>query len=81
MTIKIDTQAGAAYIRLKEGKVHATKEILPEVFADYNNKKELLGVELVSPCVVTLRKLARQLHLPILNRIRQPLEQLCHGFN
>ena len=81
MTINIDTQAGAAYIRLKEGKVRKTKEILPEVFVDYNHKNEILGVELVSPCVITLRKVARQLHLPLLNRIRQPLEELCHKLN
>jgi len=81
MLINIDTQAGAAYIKIKEGKVSYTKEMLPEVFVDYDNKNEILGIELVSPCVITLRKLAKTLHLPILSRIRQPLEKLCQGLN
>jgi uncharacterized protein YuzE len=77
MKITIDTTAKAAYIRLKEGSCHITKEILPEVFVDFNAQKEILGIELISPCILTLRKVAQKLHLPILNRIKKPLEEIC----
>jgi uncharacterized protein YuzE len=77
MKINIDTQAKAAYLRLKEGAHHHTKEILPEVFLDFNADNEILGIELVSPCTLTLRKLAHKLHLPILNKIKKPLEEIC----
>ncbi len=77
MKISIDTQAKAAYLRLKEGAQHHTKEILPEVFVDFNADNEILGLELISPCMVTLRKLAQKLHLPILNKIKKPLQELC----
>jgi len=72
MMINIDTQAKAAYIKLKEGACHHTKEILPEVFADFNSRNEIIGVELISPCTVTLRKLARKLKLPVFNKIKNP---------
>jgi len=70
MTLILDTQACALYVRLKEGKVSKTREAMPEVFVDYSSRGEVIGIDLVSPCVATLRKLAKQLHLPVLNRIR-----------
>jgi uncharacterized protein YuzE len=70
MTLILDTQACALYVRIKEGKVSKTREAMPEVFVDYNASGQVLGIDLASPCVATLRKLAKQLHLPILNRIR-----------
>ncbi|MFA5429533.1 MAG: DUF2283 domain-containing protein [Candidatus Omnitrophota bacterium] len=82
MLINIDTRAGAAYIKISEGKVAYTKELLPEVFVDYNSSKEILGIELISPCVLTLRKALKVLRLPGLNRIKHPLEELiCHKPN
>ena len=78
MLITFDTNTQAAYIRLKEGKVRHTREIFPEVFVDFDGGNHPLGVELISPCTITLRKVARQLKLPLLNRITRPLEELCH---
>ena len=78
MVITFDTKTQAAYIRLKEGAVRHTKEILPEVFVDFGVGRRLLGIELISPCTITLRKVARQLKLPVLNRITRPLEDLCN---
>jgi len=77
MRINIDTQAKAAYIRLKEGKIHHTKELLSEVFIDYDSNNNVLGIELISPCTLTLRKVAQKLHLPMLNKIKKPLQELC----
>jgi uncharacterized protein YuzE len=76
MLISIDTQAKAAYLKLKDDACHHTREILPEVFADFNGKNEIIGIELISPCVLTLRKAARKLHLPILNKLKKPLEEI-----
>ena len=78
MVITFDTKTQAAYIRLKEGVVRHTKEILPEVFVDFDVARRLLGIELIGPCTITLRKVARQLKLPVLNRITRLLEGLCH---
>jgi uncharacterized protein YuzE len=79
MLITFDTNSQAAYIRLKNGKVSKTREILPEVFVDFDAGNHPLGIELISPCTVTLRKVARQLKLPLLNRITGPLEELCQN--
>ncbi len=41
----------AVYLRVREGKVHETKEVKEGVaFADYDEKGSLLGVELLGPC-------------------------------
>ena len=77
MIIRIDTQAKAAYVKIKDGVYHHTREILPEVFADYNSSNDIIGVELISPCTLTLRKLARKLRLPVFDKIKKPLEEIC----
>ena len=77
MIINIDTKAKAAYIKVRDGKHHHTKEVLPEVFVDFDSKERVLGLELVSPCTITLHKIAKKLRLPILNRIKKPLEEIC----
>lgn len=73
MVLTIDTQACALYVKLRDGDIASTKEILPDVFVDYNSKKEIIGIDLVSPCVATIRKLAKKLRLPMLKHIRKPL--------
>lgn len=45
-SIKIDTRAGAAYLRVRKGDVRRTKEVLPEVFVNYDGRDRVLGVEL-----------------------------------
>jgi len=72
----MDTQANALYIKVKDGEVSVTKEVLPEVFVDYSTKNEILGIELVSPCVSTIRKIAKKLHLPIIKNLKK-FEELC----
>ncbi len=76
MLFTMDTQASALYIKIKDGKVHDTKEVLPEVFVDYNTKGDVIGIDVVSPCVSIIRKVARKLHLPITKHLRK-LKGLC----
>ncbi|MFA5240024.1 MAG: DUF2283 domain-containing protein [Phycisphaerae bacterium] len=76
MLFTMDTQANALYIKVREGNVSVTKETMPEVFVDYNAKNEILGIELVSPCVTTIRKIAKKLHLPLTKHLKK-FEELC----
>jgi uncharacterized protein YuzE len=71
MLFTMDTQANALYIKVKKGETSATKEVMPNVFVDYNAKSEILGIELVSPCVTTIRKIAKKFHLPIAKQLRK----------
>lgn len=77
MLFTMDTQASALYIKIKDNRVHNTKELLPEVFVDYNTKGEVIGIDVVSPCVATIRKIAKKLRLPITKHLRK-FEELCH---
>ena len=55
-SMSVETQTGeplAAYFRVRRGRVARTREFKDGVlFADYNSKWELLGVELLGPCKV-----------------------------
>jgi uncharacterized protein YuzE len=43
----------AAYIRIREGKVHETREAAEgRAFADYSEAGLLLGIELLAPCEI-----------------------------
>lgn len=77
MLFTMDTQASALYIKIRDGKVHNTKEVLPEVFVDYNSKGDVIGIDVVSPCVSIIKKIAKKLHLPITKHLRK-FEELCH---
>ena len=49
MLVSFDADAGVAYVEVKEGDVAKTKEIAPEVFADFDKKGDLLGIEFLDP--------------------------------
>jgi len=76
--ITIDPLAGAAYLKIKEGKVAKTKEFSEEVFLDFDVRNHLLGIELLNPCCGTLRKVAKKYHLSILDKAASPLEKILH---
>jgi len=63
----------AAYLRVREGKVKETREILEGVaFADYGEEGCLLGVEFLAPCeVAVLDRLAESEPEPIRGFLRQ----------
>lgn len=70
MIVSYDSLAEAVYIKLKpEGKVHETLEFAPETFADLDENGDLIGVELLNPGVLVLKRLAKHFHRPELAKI------------
>ncbi len=58
VTVETNEMTGeimAVYFRVRKGKVATTKEYADgAVFADYDKHGELLGLEMLSPCKVTV---------------------------
>ncbi len=49
LSARNDGTLEAAYIRLKEGKVAYTEEIIEDVLlVDYNSRRDILGIEILS---------------------------------
>jgi len=46
MKIKYDSDADAMYIKLKDSKVHKTKEVDENTILDFDEKGQLIGVEM-----------------------------------
>ena len=45
----------AVYFHIRKGRVHRTHEFANgDVFADYDRKGQLLGIELLAPCRVSI---------------------------
>lgn len=45
----------AVYFQIRRGKVHETREFADgAAFADYSKQGEILGIELLSPCNVSI---------------------------
>lgn len=47
MKIKYDPEADAMYIRLKESKVHHTKEVDENTLIDFDSTGQVIGVEIL----------------------------------
>ena len=69
MKISFDTLAKAVYIELEKKKVARTKEFAPEVFLDFDYKGKLIGVELLNPGTLYLKKIAKKFHKPELTKV------------
>ena len=70
MIVSYDNIAEAVYIKLKpEGKVARTVEVAPETFVDLDKDGDLVGVELLNPGTLILRRLAKTYHRPELSRV------------
>ena len=58
VSITTDEQSGeviSAYFQVRRGKVHETREFADgAAFADYDAHGHLLGIELLSPCKVSI---------------------------
>jgi Protein of unknown function (DUF2283) len=67
----------AAYLRVRDGEVKETKEVVEGVaFADYGEEGFLLGVEFLSPCEVgVLDRLAEKEPEPIRGFLRHGVRQ------
>ena len=72
MTITYDPLANAVYIKLGDAKVHKTVEFAPEIFIDLDRDKKILGVELLRPGRIIVRKqmnkIANTYHIPSLKK-------------
>ena len=70
MIISYDSLAGAVYIKLRpEAKVARTVEFAPETFIDLTEDGELIGVEMLNPGQLILKRLAKEFHRPELSKI------------
>ncbi len=70
MIISYDNVAEAVYIKLKpEGRVARTIEFAPETFVDLDRDGDLIGVELLHPGTLVLRRLAKTYRRPELSKI------------
>ena len=70
LDISVNEETGeirAAYLQIRKGAVHETREVSEgTAFADYAKNGWLLGLELLGPCKVTvLDKLAKKEPQPI----------------
>lgn len=69
MKISFDTVTKAVYIALEVKKAARTIEFAPEVFVDLNYKGELIGIELLNPGTLYLKKIAKEFHKPELTKV------------
>ena len=47
MRLHVDKEADALYLRLDDSKIIESEEVAPGVILDYNEKKEVVGVEML----------------------------------
>jgi len=47
MRLHVDNQADALYLRLDDSKIIESEEVAPGVILDYNENKEVVGVEML----------------------------------
>lgn len=64
LSVEVENQTGellAVYFQVRKGSVAETKEYQEgAVFADYNSRGDLLGIELLAPCrIAVLDKIAK----------------------
>lgn len=69
MKIAFDTLAKAVYIELEKRRVVRTREFAPEVFLDFDYKGRLIGVELLNPGTLYLKKVAKRFRKPELTKV------------
>ena len=67
-----DAKARAAYIQVRPGRVHITKEHVEGVFIDLDSNGHLLGVEVLDPKHIEIdvvAQIAKKFHIPHLKHI------------
>ena len=71
MIVSYDNLADAVYIKIKpEAKVHRTVEFAPETFVDLDEDGYLIGIEMLNPGQLILKRIAKKFHRPELSRVR-----------
>ena len=53
-SLEFDNEENAMYLRLRKGKVSSTEPLADNIFADFDEKKKVLGLEFLLP--PTLKK-------------------------
>jgi len=46
--IKVDSKADALYVRLDDSKIVESEEVSPGVILDYNEKQQVVGLEMLN---------------------------------
>ncbi len=84
ISIETHDQTGeviAAYLQIRKGRVKVTKEYADgAAFADYDKHGELLGIEMLAPCTVSvLNKIAQKTQERRFVRGAVPRAMLVHA--
>ena len=63
ITIEIDNEAKALYIKLKDGEIAKTVEYpeIQEIFLDIDENEQLLGIEILDPSGIDLALVLRNI--------------------
>jgi len=63
ITIEIDNEAKALYIRLRDGKIAKTVKYpeIQEIFLDIDENEQLLGIEILDPSGIDLALVLRNI--------------------
>ena len=70
MIISYDNLADAVYIKIRpEGTVAKTIEFAPETFVDLAEDGELIGIEMLNPGNLILKRIAKKFHRPELSKV------------
>ncbi len=87
MIITFDTVAKAMYVKIVKGKVAKTVEFAPEIFVDLDKNGKLMGIEMLNPGKLSLKKknrpnilprLANKYHVPELETIPKKVDQYLY---
>jgi len=75
LEVSVDEATGtvrAAYLRIRSGQVHETREVSEgRAFADYDEQGSLLGIEILAPCTAAaLHSIAQEEPEPVQRFIR-----------
>lgn len=70
MIVSYDNMADAIYIKIRpEAKVAKTIEFAPETFVDLDKDGDLIGIEMLNPGTLILKRIAKKFHHPEISRI------------
>ena len=73
LTITIDDEANALYLKFKEGEIQTTEEYpVDEVFIDLDASRQVLGIEILAPesinVPIVLKEISVKYNLPDFSR-------------
>ena len=70
MIVSYDNLARALYIKINSDvEVARTVEFAPETFVDLDKNGSLIGIEMLNPAQLILKRIAKKFHHPEISRI------------